>query len=224
MLGLSNQISCHHQRISRGIRQNQTIRGTSHHIDAHPTKQNPLGFGHKLIARSNKNIRFRQAKQTKRHRGNPLHPTKRHNPVCASDMRRIDDCRRNPDLGAWRRTGYDILTPGDLCGGDRHNSRGNVRISATGNVTASCLDRDAFLTGDQAGNNLVFDIGQRGFLRLSKAFNVVMRKANVRLKPFRDHSTSGFNLSFGQLDITVVIVKLTGIFQRCFVATLFDLV
>ena len=193
MFGLSNQVSCHHQRVGRGIRQNQTVSGTSHHINAHTAKQDPLGLGHELIAGTNKNIRFRQAKQTKRHRGNPLHPTERQNSVCTGDMRRIDNRRGNPHFGPWRRTGNDVFTACHFCSCDGHNRRGNMRIAAPGDIAACRPNRDTFLAGNQTRNYLIFYIGQSGFLSLCKAFDVVVRKANIGLEPFRNERTCRLN-------------------------------
>ena len=99
-----------------------------------------------------------------------------------------------------------------------------MRIPAPGDIAARRPDGDTFLTSNQSWDHLVFNICQSGFLGLSKAFDVIMRKADIGLEPFRHKGKCGLNLCFCKLDITIVIIKFTGIFQRRLIATLLNFV
>ena len=56
-----------------------------------------------------------------------------------------------------------------------------MAITPAGYIAASRIDGDSFLTGDIARLNFHLDIGDRAFLELGKAFNIVMGELDISL-------------------------------------------
>ena len=82
----------------------------------------------------------------------------------ASDLRgaakvgRINDGRRDADVRTGWRTCTDVLASGDFRRRHRHDGRGNMTVTATGNVTTRGVARDAFLARDEPGNDFGLEI------------------------------------------------------------------
>mmetsp|Transcript_29622 Transcript_29622/g.58555 ORF Transcript_29622/g.58555 Transcript_29622/m.58555 type:complete len:260 (+) Transcript_29622:652-1431(+) len=219
MLGLAHQVRGHDMRVRRPIGQNQTVGRPRNHVDAHAAKEDPLGLGHKLVARTHQDVRLWQAKEAKGHGRDPLNPAHGQDLVRPANMRGIDDRRGHAHTGPGRRTGGDVLAARNGCGGHGHNGRRDMAIPPTGHIAARRIHRDRLLTHGHARHNLIFHVLDGALLSLGKAADIVMGKPDIRLQLLRHQRTGGFNLSLRQHHIALIPIKLRRILQSCSIPT-----
>ena len=115
-----------------------------------------------------------------------------------------------------------MATACNFCRGDGHNCAGDVAIAATRNIAACRIHGDRFLPRDQARCDLVFDVCERRFLGLGKAFHIVMGELDIFFQFLRHKVASGLDFGLCQDDITVVFVEFRRIFARLVVAAGLD--
>src|SRR6056300_742746 len=99
MLGLTDEVSCNDMRICRRIRKDQAISWACYHVDADTAEQHALSFRNELVSRTHKNFRLWKTEQSESHSSDALHTAHGHDFVRATDMRCVNDRRRNPNAG-----------------------------------------------------------------------------------------------------------------------------
>ena len=99
-----------------------------------------------------------------------------------------------------------------------------MAVPPAGHVATCGIDRDRLLTGDHAGNDLKLYVVDGRFLRLRKAFYVVVGKLDVALYLLGDFCNRCVDFFLGQKDIALVAIKLGRVFQSFCVAARFDIV
>ncbi len=102
MFGLADQVGRNDVRIGVLVCKDQAVGRASDHVDADTAKKDTLGFGNKLVARTDENVGLGQPEQAVGHCGHALHAAHGQNLVCATDVRGIDDGRGHTDAGARR--------------------------------------------------------------------------------------------------------------------------
>ena len=182
MFGLPDEVVGHHLGIRAGIGQHHAVGGTREHVDADLTEEHPLGFGNILVAGADQDVGLGQAEMAMRHGGHALHAAKVQDHIGAAKVHRIKDRGRDAGAGSWGRTGGDMGHACDIGRGDRHDRAGNMAITPAWHIAARRRNGDLLLPCHQARQDFHGAVRQGGPLRLGKAADVVMGKADVVLQ------------------------------------------
>ena len=118
-------------------------------------------------------------------RCHPLHAPQGEHGVGAGEVEGVEDARMDPLFAPGRRTGDDVVDAGDLGGGDAHDRRGDVGITAAGHVATGRGHRDQALAGEDAGGQLGFEFAQAVALGLGEVADAVVGVPDIVLQAIR---------------------------------------
>ena len=224
MLGLTHQIPGDNLRIGLRIGNHHRFGRSGEHVDADPAEQDALGLGDELVAGADQDIRLGAAKQPEGKGSDPLHTPQAQNPISPAKPQRVQDRRRNPDAGTWRRTGGDMAYPGNRGGCHGHDRRGDMRIAPARHVSPGSIDRKMLVPRQQAGDHFHLGVVHRRLLCFGEAAHIVMGEADIVAQALR-HLVGGSRQPVGgDNDIAVPFIEFQCIGAGHRVATGLDLV
>ena len=214
MLGLAHEVDRDDLGVRRAVGEDQAVGRACEHVYADAAEQDALRLRHELIAGADEDVGLGQTKEAERHRRDALNAAKREDLVGAAKIGGVDDRGVDALARTGRGTGGDMAASRHLRRRHSHHGGGDMGVAPARRITTSCVDRDRLLTGDQAGADLILEIGDGLFLRLGEPAHVVMSVPNIVLQFLRDLGGGGLNLFPRQNDVAVVFIELRSVGPR----------
>ncbi len=184
MLGLAEHVGRDESWVGRLVGDHQHLGRAGEQIDADAAEQLALGLGHVGVARPDQHVdRWDSLDEAEGHGRQALDAAERQHGVGARRPHRVEHRRVHAAFALRRGAADDALHARGLGHEDRHERRGEHRITAARDVGADRPDGDVPVAENHPRQRFNLEVAQRRPLRAGKGPDLLLGEADVLLEP-----------------------------------------